>query len=57
MYGKNFKLKNFTDITMLGKLFAAQILARDLKFEDITFYSPSAYHYILHDKQNCIITG
>ena len=28
-----------------------------LKFEDIRFYNLSVYHYNLHDKQNCIITG
>jgi hypothetical protein len=27
MYSKNFKLKIISDITMLGKLFVAQILA------------------------------
>jgi hypothetical protein len=32
MYGVNLKPKNFSDITILGKLFAAQILARDLHF-------------------------
>ena len=26
------------------------VLARYLKFEDITFYNPSVYHYNLHDK-------
>ena len=33
------------------------VLARYLKFEDITFYKLSVYHYNLHDKQNFIITG
>ncbi len=33
------------------------VLVRYLKFEDITFYNLSVYHYNLHDKQNCIITG
>jgi len=33
MYGKNFKPKNLADITMLGKLFAAQIPARNHKFD------------------------
>jgi len=33
------------------------VLASCMKFEDITFYNPSVYHYNLHDKQNCIITG
>jgi len=33
----NFKPKNFTDITMLGKLFAAQILARYIKSLQIKF--------------------
>ena len=27
-----------------------------MKFEDITFYNTSLYHYNLHDKQNCRIT-
>jgi len=33
------------------------VLARCIKFEDITFYNPSVYYYNLRDKQNCIITG
>ena len=37
--------------------FQVVLMARDLKFEDITFYNPSVYHYNLYDKQNCIITG
>ncbi len=32
-------------------------MKRYMKFEDITFYNPSVYHYNLHDKQSCIITG
>ena len=32
-------------------------MARYLKFEDISFYNLSVYHYNLHDKQNCVITG
>jgi hypothetical protein len=32
-------------------------LIRYLKFEDIRFYNLSVYHYNLHDKQGCIITG
>ena len=27
-----------------------------LKFEDLTFYNLSVYHYNLRDKQSCIIT-
>ena len=34
-----------------------RLLARYLKFEDIRFYNLSVYHYNLHDKQSCIITG
>ena len=34
-----------------------KILFRYLKFEDIRFYNLSEYHYNLHDKQSCIITG
>lgn len=34
MYGKNFKFKKFTDITMLGELFAAQILASNMHFQN-----------------------
>jgi len=33
MYYRNFKPKFFADITMLGKLFVAQILARKHKFD------------------------
>jgi hypothetical protein len=33
------------------------LLARYMKFENITFYNLSVYHYNLHDKQNGIITG
>jgi hypothetical protein len=33
------------------------ILARCTKYEYITFYNLSVYHYNLHDKQSCIITG
>ena len=33
------------------------VLSRYVKFEDITFYNLSAYHYNLHYIQNCIITG
>jgi hypothetical protein len=29
-----------------------EIPERYLKFDDITFYNPSVYHYNLHDKQN-----
>jgi len=32
-------------------------LERYLKFEVVTFYNLSTYRYILHDKQNGIITG
>jgi len=39
MYDRNFKPKVFTDITMPVKLFVAQILARYMKFKDITFYN------------------
>jgi len=56
MHGRNLKPNLFTDITMPAKLSVAQIVARYLKFEDITFYSLSVYHYN-YDKQNCIITG
>jgi hypothetical protein len=34
MYGKNFNPIFFSDITMLGKLFAAQILAKNHKVRD-----------------------
>jgi len=33
------------------------MMARNLKFEDIAFYSLFVYHYNLYDKQNCIIIG
>jgi hypothetical protein len=43
-------------IVTIGQL-RAVIFVRYLKFEDITFYNLSVYHYHLHDKQNCIITS
>jgi hypothetical protein len=33
------------------------LMARYMKFEDITFLNFAVYHYTLDDNQNCIITG
>jgi len=46
------------DICNLNGFLGPALLARYLKFEDITFYNLSVYHYNFHDKQklynNCL---
>ena len=41
----------------INKISMLQILVGYLKFEDITFYNFSIYHYNLNDKLYCIIIG